>query len=223
MEFNKIPPQDIEAEKSLLCCIMIDKYWHDKLEDNDILIKPEYFYYKQHHILFNIIENIYDKDITVDLITVREGLKRANELNTIKTSYLVEIMNQTSTSVAIVDYAKIVKEKYFKRNLYLIFFLSILFSIIVNISVVPLAIIQGDDYAMSLYNSEGKIFRAGTPLEFLGIRYTQESMTPYDVDIEKIFISNWVFLIFDFIFYIITVFLIITGIYIGMKNKINFN
>ena len=66
MEYNKIPPQDIEAEKSLLCCIMIDKYWHDKLEDRDIEIKSEYFYDNKNSILFNIIQNIYDKDITVD-------------------------------------------------------------------------------------------------------------------------------------------------------------
>ena len=117
MEYNKIPPQDIEAEKSLLCCIMIDKYWHDKLEDNEIEIKPEYFYNNNHSILYNIIENIYDKNINVDLITLREGIKRTNGICNIEPSYLAELLNQVSTSAAIVDYAKIIKEKFVKRTL----------------------------------------------------------------------------------------------------------
>jgi len=49
-DMKKIPPHDLEIEKALLCCIMIDEDWVEKLTETDL--KEEYFYAKQHQHIY---------------------------------------------------------------------------------------------------------------------------------------------------------------------------
>lgn len=73
----KIPPQNIDAEKSLLGAILIDE---DVLSDASEIVKPKDFYDKNHQTIFNGMISLYEKHSPVDMLTLTDELKRKTNL-----------------------------------------------------------------------------------------------------------------------------------------------
>ena len=112
---NKLPPQNIEAEQSVLGSLFINKDAIDKIAD---LLTPEDFYRKAHEIIFRTILGIYKKNEPIDLLTVSSILKEKKYLKEIGgLSYLTTLMNSVPTASHILHYAKIVKQKRVLRDL----------------------------------------------------------------------------------------------------------
>ena len=112
---NRLPPQDIEAEQSVLGSLLIDKDAIHKIAD---IIAPEDFYRKAHEMIFNAILELYQKNEPIDLLTVQSRLKEKSELKEIGgMSYLTTLMNFVPTASNVVHYAKIVNRKKVLRNL----------------------------------------------------------------------------------------------------------
>jgi replicative DNA helicase len=112
---GKVPPQNVDAEMSLLGAILIDE---ETLADISEHVKPRDFYDKRHGIIFDAIMRLYEKNKPVDLLTLTDELKRKSELDEIGGSaYLTELTNYVPTAAHAESYAEIVAQKAVRRRL----------------------------------------------------------------------------------------------------------
>ena len=112
---DRIPPQNIEAEKALLGCMLLDEEARIKVLEN---FKVEFFYNEAHQKIFSSIVKLFEKEKKCDLITLSEMLRGENLLNEIGgVEYLSHIVESVPTSAYDDEYMKIVKEKYILRTL----------------------------------------------------------------------------------------------------------
>lgn len=111
----KLPPQDIEAEKSVLGALMLDK--NSIINVADFLL-PSDFYETKHQKIYSAIMELWGKGEPVDILTVSHLLKLKKELSTVGgTEYLTDLVDSVPTSAHIEHYAKIVKEQRVRRDL----------------------------------------------------------------------------------------------------------
>lgn len=112
---NKLPPQNIEAEKSLLGCLMLDKNAIIKVAD---FLQPKDFYKQNHQQIYQAILDLFEKGEPVDLLAASSRLKEKNLLEEVGgNSYLTEVINTVPTATHISNYAKIVQRKRILRDL----------------------------------------------------------------------------------------------------------
>ncbi|MBI2595153.1 replicative DNA helicase [Candidatus Daviesbacteria bacterium] len=113
---TKLPPQNIEAEQSLLGALLIDK---DAVVNIVETLRPDHFYKsEQHGQIFNAIIELFEKREPVDLITVTERLKQNGALDFVGGSaYLAELVNMVPTAAHVQSYARIIKEHALRRSL----------------------------------------------------------------------------------------------------------
>ena len=115
-DMKKIPPHDLEIEKALLCCIMMDEDWGEKLTEIDL--KEEYFYSRQHQYIYEAVINIVSDGNKVDLLSLKDYLYKSGKLTEAGgASYLGEVLDAVPTSANIRHYAKIIEDKYLLRSL----------------------------------------------------------------------------------------------------------
>ncbi len=111
----KLPPQDIEAEQSVLGALMIDK---DAIFSIADLLVPDDFYKKSHSMIFDAVRRLWERHEPIDILSVTSELKTKDELKVVGgSSYLTELVNMVPTSAHVLHYAKIVKEKRVLREL----------------------------------------------------------------------------------------------------------
>ena len=112
----KLPPQNIEAEQSLLGSLLIDK---DAIVRIAEILHPSNFYRsEQHGAIFEAMRSLFERREPIDLVTVTEELKRKNVYDKIGGSaYLTSLINVVPTSAHIEYYAKIIKDHAVRRNL----------------------------------------------------------------------------------------------------------
>jgi len=112
---ESLPPQNIEAERSTLGSILIDKEAINKIAD---FLRPEDFYSRAHQIVFSAMSELFDKRQPIDLLSLSNKLEEAGELETIGgAGYLTSLINSVPTASHIVHYAKIVERKKILRDL----------------------------------------------------------------------------------------------------------
>lgn len=112
---KKIPPQNIDAEQSVLGAILIDSEAIQRVVE---ILVPEYFYKNAHQIIFQTMIDLVAKTDPVDLVTLSERLRINNDLDKVGgMTYLTDLIDVVSTSANIEYYAKIVEEKAILRNL----------------------------------------------------------------------------------------------------------
>ncbi len=111
----KIPPHSIEAEKSVLWSLLIDKDWFVVIWD---LLWGQDFYDDSNSIIYNSMLDLYKFNKPIDLITLKEKLDDKNMLEKIWwIIYLTELIDIVPTSSNIYEYAQIVKNKSVLRRL----------------------------------------------------------------------------------------------------------
>jgi replicative DNA helicase len=112
---GKVPPQNVDAEMSLLGAILIDE---EVLADISQHVKANDFYDKRHGIIYDAVMRLYEKHKPVDLLTLTDELKRKSELETIGGSaYLTDLTNYVPTAAHAEAYAEIVGQKAIRRRL----------------------------------------------------------------------------------------------------------
>ncbi len=112
---NLIPPHDLDAEKSVLGALLIDKNSIVRIVDN---LKPHHFYKDAHANVFQAILNLYERREPADLVTVPSELRKLNVLEKSGgVSYLTELVNSVPTAANIETYARIIKDDSLKRSL----------------------------------------------------------------------------------------------------------
>ena len=112
----KLPPQNIEAEQSLLGALLIDK---DSIVRISEILHPSNFYRsEQHSPIFEAVQSLFEKREPIDLVTITEELKRKGFYEKIGgAAYLTTLVNIVPTSAHIEYYARIIKEHAIRRSL----------------------------------------------------------------------------------------------------------
>ncbi|RJP46533.1 MAG: replicative DNA helicase [Armatimonadetes bacterium] len=112
----KLPPQNIDAEQSLLGGLLIDK---DSVLKVAEVLHPSHFYRSdQHGKIYEAILSLFEKREPIDLVTVTEKLKATDALNLVGGSaYLTNLVNTVPTAAHIEHYARIIKEHATRRTL----------------------------------------------------------------------------------------------------------
>lgn len=112
---EKIPPQNIEAEQSLLGSLLIDKNAIIKIAD---IVTPSDFYRDIHGKIFETMLELYQEHEPIDLLSLSNKLKEKKVLEFIGgRTYLSSLASLVPTSSHIVTYAKIVQKKSTLRRL----------------------------------------------------------------------------------------------------------
>lgn len=112
---DRIPPQNLEAESSLLGAILVDKEAIIKVAD---VVAVEDFYVQRHAIIFAAIMDLYEGRQPLDLLMLSNKLREVGELEKIGGSaYLTELIDAVPTAAHIVHYAQIVAHKATLRRL----------------------------------------------------------------------------------------------------------
>lgn len=111
----KVPPQNLDAEMSLLGAILIDD---EVVADTSEHVRPKDFYDKRHGTIFDAMMRLYEKHKPIDLLTLTEELKRKDQLDTVGgSSYLSELTNYVPTAAHAEAYAELVFQKAVRRRL----------------------------------------------------------------------------------------------------------
>ena len=112
---EKIPPHDIEAEKSVLGALLISS---DALSEVIDMVKPAYFYKKEHQEIFSAVISLFNQSVNVDILTVCDELKQRKVLDLVGGRAYVAMLTEGVPVVSNAkDYAKIVAEKAGLRKL----------------------------------------------------------------------------------------------------------
>ncbi|MGI1689914.1 replicative DNA helicase [Thermoanaerobacter uzonensis] len=144
MEWSKIPPQNIEAEQSVLGSMLLSR---DAIIDVSEIIKADDFYKESHKKLFDVMMEMFEKDIPVDLVTVVDELRKRNMLEAVGgIDYIASLSSNVITTANVSYYAKLIKEKATLRRL-----------IEASSEIMELSY-QGDDVETVLDIAEQKIF-----------------------------------------------------------------
>ncbi|MFH1657221.1 MAG: replicative DNA helicase [bacterium] len=112
---DKIPPQNIEAEQSLLGSLMLDKNAVNTVAD---FLHPSDFYKGIHREIYQAILDLFEKGEPVDLLSVSSLLKERNKLEEVDGhGYLTELINSVPNALHASNYAKIIQHKRILRDL----------------------------------------------------------------------------------------------------------
>ncbi|MBI3397775.1 MAG: replicative DNA helicase [Deltaproteobacteria bacterium] len=117
LSLHKLPPQNSEAEQSVLGGILIENDAIDKVVG--ILDQSgEDFYRDAHRKIYKAMLLLSDKNEPIDFVTLLAALKNMGTLESVGgSSYLAALVESTPTAANIVYYAKIVREKALLRRL----------------------------------------------------------------------------------------------------------
>lgn len=111
----KIPPQNVDAEASLLGALLIDTDAIVKIAD---VISTNDFYDERHALIYEAIKMLYDMHRPVDVLTLSDELSNKGNLDKAGGSkYLTELTNFVPTASHVTQYADIVATKAMRRRL----------------------------------------------------------------------------------------------------------
>ena len=112
---DKLPPQNIEAEKSLIGSLLLDKEAINKVADS---LQPQDFYSRAHQLIYEGIFKLFEKSEPIDILSLSNILGEAGQLETVGgVGYLTSLVNAVPTSAHVSNYAKIVERKKILRDL----------------------------------------------------------------------------------------------------------
>ena len=111
----KLPPQSLEAEQAVLGCMLIDPEAIPKTFQ--ILSKNSFFNLAHSHV-YSAISNLFEKNETVDNITVTDELKKIGKLEEVGGAYFITGLSSDAPTASNVEYyARIIKEKEILRSI----------------------------------------------------------------------------------------------------------
>lgn len=115
LEHGKLPPQAIELEEAVLGAIMLEK---DALTAVIDILKPETFYKEIHQIIFEAIQQLFQKTEPVDMLTVTNQLRSNGKLDIVGGPYYItQLTNRISSAANIEYHARILMQKHIQRDL----------------------------------------------------------------------------------------------------------
>lgn len=115
LSLQKLPPQNLDAEKSVLGAILIENDALDKVVED---ITVDDFYREPHRKIYQRMQELHELREAIDLITLSDLLRRRNELESVGgVSYLSSLVNMVFTAANVGHHARIVREMAILRKL----------------------------------------------------------------------------------------------------------
>ncbi|HSD12309.1 MAG TPA: replicative DNA helicase [Patescibacteria group bacterium] len=115
MPAERIPPQNIEAEQSLLGALLIEKDGMIRVAD---MVRTEDFYRQAHADIYQAILELFEKKEPIDLLSLGNRLNEKGKLESVGgRAYLIELTTVVPTAAHIVNYAQIIQKKATLRRL----------------------------------------------------------------------------------------------------------
>ena len=112
---ERLPPQDIAAEASLLGAMMLSK---DAISEAVEIVRADDFYRPAHQLIFDVILDFYVHDEPADAVTVASGLTKRGELGKVGgATYLHTLVSGVATAANADFYARIIRERAILRRL----------------------------------------------------------------------------------------------------------
>ena len=112
---NKVMPNNLEAEESVLGACFLSKYALQKATEN---LLPESFYNEKNAKIFSSMLALQEEKTPIDLTTITSYLKKKNELNEVGgVEYLTEVLNFVPTASNVDYYIQTVEETAILRKL----------------------------------------------------------------------------------------------------------
>ncbi len=114
-ELGKIPPQSVDIEQAVLGAMMLEK---NAVTDTIDMLHPQSFYDPKHQYIYNAIRELFGSSSPIDLITVSEKLRQKGELEASGGAAYLSLLTGRVSSTAHIEYhARIISEKFIKREL----------------------------------------------------------------------------------------------------------
>jgi replicative DNA helicase len=163
----RIPPQNIEAEMSVLGSLMLDKDAIIKIAD---LVHPDDFYKDANRLVYETMLELYEDREPIDVLSLSNKLEEKKQLEKIGgASYLTELVNAVPTASNVVHYAKVVQKKSLLRKL-----------ITAASDIVELGYEEDEDVEKVLDEAEQKLFQVSQ-------KYVKADFVPIKTYLESAF------------------------------------
>ncbi|MFA6194071.1 MAG: replicative DNA helicase [Parcubacteria group bacterium] len=163
----RVPPQNIEAEMSVLGSLMLDKDAIIKIAD---LVHPDNFYKDANRLVYETMLELYEDREPIDVLSLSNKLDEKKQLEKIGgASYLTELVNAVPTASNVVHYAKVVQKKSLLRKL-----------ITAASDIVELGYEEDEDVEKVLDEAEQKLFKVSQ-------KYVKADFVPLKTHLESAF------------------------------------
>jgi len=163
----RVPPQNIEAEMSVLGSLMLDKNAIIKIAD---LVKAEDYYKDANRLIYETMLELYEEREPIDVLSLSNKLEEKKQLESVGgSSYLTELVNSVPTASNVVHYAKVVQKKSLLRKL-----------ITAASDIVELGYQEAEDVEKVLDEAEQKLFKVSQ-------KYVKADFIPIKTHLEAAF------------------------------------
>ncbi len=111
----RLPPQALDMEEAVLGALLLEKDALHRIMDT---LKPHMFYKDAHRNVFEAILELFGNSEPVDILTVKNTLKRSGKLEQVGGAYYLTQLTSRVASAANIEYhARIIAEKFILRQL----------------------------------------------------------------------------------------------------------
>ena len=115
---NNKQPSNIEAEQALIGSVLVN---NDIIDEISSIVNSSSFYDPAHIKIYEVIQNLNNKGMIANPITLKNYFEKDNMLNEVGgTEYLVKLTRFSGSSKQAIDYAKIIHEMFLRRELVLV-------------------------------------------------------------------------------------------------------
>ncbi|MGQ3012772.1 MAG: replicative DNA helicase [Flavobacteriales bacterium] len=112
---SKVPPQATDLEEAVLGAVLIDK---EAVVTVLEILKEDFFYREEHRLIFKAISQLFAASQPVDIMTVTDRLRKNGELELVGGAfYIAQLTARVGSSANVEFHARIIAEKYIKREL----------------------------------------------------------------------------------------------------------
>lgn len=112
---GKLPPQALDLEQAVLGGLMLDKEAYGIVAD---LLTADSFYAPKHHLIFEAMQHLVQKEEPIDMLTVVEQLKKDEHLEEVGGAvYISELSSKIASTAHLKYHAQIVAQKALAREL----------------------------------------------------------------------------------------------------------
>ena len=114
-ELGKVPPQAVDIEQAVLGAMMLEK---NAVTDVIDMLTPSSFYDPKHQFIYNAIRELFGSSSPIDILTVTNKLRQSGELEASGgAAYISNLTSRIASSAHVEFHARIISEKYIKREL----------------------------------------------------------------------------------------------------------
>lgn len=115
MSSPKLPPQNLDAERSVIGALLIDKDAIIKVAE---FLHSNHFYDERHQLIFEAVLTLYESHKPIDILTLAEELRRNKNLSKAGgNGYISELASVVPSSAHVESYGRIIKEAAIRRTL----------------------------------------------------------------------------------------------------------